>query len=371
MWRVPSRPLLAWTAVFPVLLAACGGGTAPATPPKLADAARSVAQLRSVSAPTSTQLFRSFTFLAPYFFRTDSAPIVPVRALALPPLQRWSLPRTVPLLAPRSQGISHRLGHGLEAALFPPGTLGKTFVWDTTAKGYVASTDPGAPANGARFVVYLTAQGPLLPVQPSLPLTPLGYVDLTDRSTGGNAVVGITLVGTAGATTATYADYTLAGPPPGGVEFTESLAGFVTDGLTRLDLTSAFTSTLSALTTRTTADLAGQDVHIVETVSFAAAAAVELSPDFSLTSAGETVRAMGSFVVDTVAQTAGGSFAVTVNGRPFATVTLGLHGAGYTAAPGVTLDAADEEALAALVSGSFGLFGLVLVLTLPGLGLGV
>ena len=367
MWRVPSRPLLAWTAVFPVLLAACGGGTAPATPPKLADAARSVAQLRSVSAPTSTQLFRSFTFLAPYFFRTDSTPIIPVRALALPPLQRWSLPRTVPLPAPRSQGMSHGLG----AARFPPGTLGKTFVWDTTAKGYVASTDPGAPANGARFVVYLTAQGPLLPVQPSLPLTPLGYVDLTDRSTGGNAVVGITLVGTAGATTATYADYTLAGPPPGGVEFTESLAGYVTDGLTRLDLTSAFTSTLSALTTHTTADVAGQDVHVVETVSFAAAAAVELSPDFSLTSAGETVRAMGSFVVDTVAQTAGGSFAVTVNGRPFATVTLGLHGAGYAAAPGVTLDAADEEALAALVSGSFGLFGLVLVLTLPGLVLGV
>src|SRR5437868_15118671 len=156
MWRVPSRPWLAWTAVFPVLVAACGGGTAPATPPKLADAARSVAQLRSVSAPTSTHLFRSFTFLAPYFFRTDSTPIIPVRALALPPLQRWSLPRTVPLPAPRSQGMSHGLG----AAPSPPGTPGKTFGWDTPPKGYAPSTAPGPPATGRRSGAYPPPHGP-------------------------------------------------------------------------------------------------------------------------------------------------------------------------------------------------------------------
>src|SRR5205823_2983244 len=106
--------------------------------------------------------------------------------------------------------------------------------------------------------------------------------------------------------------------------------------------------------------IAAQDAHLVEDVSLAGTATIDLSFDVSLTSGGETVRAKGTFVVDTLAQTAGGSFAVTVNGRSFATITLGLHGDSYTAAPGVTLDAADDEALDALVAASFGLFAVVL-----------
>src|SRR5437867_1883769 len=166
MRRLPSWLRLAWRAVpvSLVLAAACSGGTGPAAPPKLADAARTAAQLGAVSAPTATRLFLSFTLLAPHFFIVDSAPLTPAAALALPPLGRWSLPGRVPLPVPRSQRIT--------ATLFPPGTLGKTFVWDTTANGYVASSDPGAPANGVRFVIYAVG-GPLL-VQPSLPLTPLG-----------------------------------------------------------------------------------------------------------------------------------------------------------------------------------------------------
>ena len=220
-----------------------------------------------------------------------------------------------------------------------------------------------------RFVVYAVG-GPLL-VQPSLPLSPLGYVDLTDRSAGSQAVVGIALVGTeGGAAPVTYADYTLGGPA-GSVAATVSLAGFLTDGLTRLDLTSALTSTLGALTTHTTADVAAQDVRLVETASLAGATAAELTLDLSVTSGGETLRATGRFVGDTAVQTAGGEFAITVNDRPFATVTLGPHGYSYTAAPGVTLAAADEQALDTLIATSFGLFGLVLVLTIPGLVLGV
>src|SRR2546430_9491700 len=40
--------------------------------PKLIDPVRTAAQLGSVSAPTATRLFLSFTLLAPSFFRTDS-----------------------------------------------------------------------------------------------------------------------------------------------------------------------------------------------------------------------------------------------------------------------------------------------------------
>ena len=193
------------------------------------------------------------------------------------------MPRLVPLAAPRAR---------IAAALFPPDALGKTFVWDTTAKGYVASNDPGAPANGVRFVIYATNGGLLIPVEPSLPLTPLGYVDLTDRSAGGNSVMGITLVGTEGGAATTYADYTLT-VPAGTIASTLALAGFVSDGVNRLDLTSAFTSTLSAFTTHTTADVAAQDVHLVETAALAGTTTPELSLDLSLTSGGSASDATG------------------------------------------------------------------------------
>jgi hypothetical protein len=212
----------------------------------------------------------------------------------------------------------------------------------------------------------------VVPVFPSVPLTVIGYVDLTDRSAAGRAVVGITLVGTAGgAAPTTYADYTVGGPASGTRASTVSLAGFLTDGSTRLDLASSFTSTATEFSTHTTAAVAGQDVHMVETVSFSGTTTIALAIDFSLTSGGETVRSLGTFVVDTTARTAGGSFAVTVNDRAFATVNLGLRGASYSAAPGVTLDAADEAALDGLIGASFGLFALVLVMSIPGLVLGV
>jgi hypothetical protein len=325
-----------------------------------------VAQLQSVSAPTATRLFESFTLLALDFFHTDTAPIFVVRSLALPPLAGWSLPQRVGLPVPRTQTIA--------AALFPFGTLGKTFVWDTTAKGYVASDQPGAPANGVRFVLYAISEYSIdgsLPIQPSLPLTTLGYVDLTDRSAGSTSVLGITLVGTGGgAAPVTYADYTLTGPADA-VAATVTIAGYLSDGVNRLDLTSALTSTLGALGLHTTADVAAQDVHLVETASLAGELTADLALDLTLTSGGQTLRATGHFVGDTVLATAGGSFAVTVDGRPFATVTLGPHGYSYTPAAGVTLSASDEHAIDQLIGTSFGLFGLVLELTIPGLVLGV
>jgi hypothetical protein len=370
MWRLPSRPRLAWVTVLPVLVAGCGGGTAPRAAPELADAVRTAAQLDAISAPTVTPVFRSFLLLAQYFAVADSAPVMPTRALALPPLGRWFLPQSLPLpAAPRG-------AQGIAAAIFPPGAVGKTFVWDTTSKRYVASSDPGAPANGVRFVVYATPPQPgIAQVFPSIPLTPIGYVDLTDRSAAGTTVLGVTLVATQGAAApavpTTYADYTLGGPAGGGVRSSVALAGFAGDGVTRLDLTSTFTSTLSAFDARTTADLAGQDAHMVETVSVAGAMATAITVDFSLQSGSETVRALGTFSVDTTARSGGGSFAVTINGRPYATVTFGLPRATYTPAPGVTLDAADDAALEGLVAASFGLFGLVLALSIPGLVLGV
>ncbi len=163
----------------------------------------------------------------------------------------------------------------------------------------------------------------------------------------------------------TYANYTisrLVGQSAGA-----SVAGFVSDGVTRLDLTSALTATLTAFTVQTTVDVAAQGVHISETASVSGAASVAITTDFSLTSGGETVRANGTVTVDTATRTVGGSIAVTVNGQPFATITVGPAGPSYSGASGVQLTPADQTALRSLFTASINLFATVFLLTEPAL----
>jgi hypothetical protein len=73
------------------------------------------------------------------------------------------------------------------AALFPANVLGKTFAWDPDSNRYRLSNQTGAPANGVRFLLYVTGTNGL-PVEP---LQPLGYVDLTDESTPSADVLGV------------------------------------------------------------------------------------------------------------------------------------------------------------------------------------
>src|SRR3989442_11906801 len=144
-------------------------------------------------------------------------------------------------------------------------------------------------------------------------------------------------------------------------------SGFVSDGVTRLDLTSALTATLTALTAQTTVDVAAQGVHISETASVSGTASVAVTTDFSLTSGGETVRSNGTVMADTATRTVGGNIAVTVNGQAFATITVGPTGPSYAGASGVQLTAADQTALRSLFTASINLFLTVFLLTEPAL----
>jgi len=58
---------------------------------------------------------------------------------------------------------------------------------------------------------------------------------------------------------------------------------------------------------------------------------------------------------------------VTVDGRPFATITVKNAGLGFTGARGVVLTAADQAALRALFTASIDLFATVVVLSEPAL----
>src|SRR5438128_1567140 len=358
------------TVALTLALAACTRGpTDPAAarpgqpapgPVQLANPTATFNQLQAISAVTSTPLFESFTVLAPRFAPAGNAM---TRSLALATLSRelaaryspWH-PKVPPLrMAERGTGGEDPQGEGIKGV--STAALGTTYVWDPATNSYVASSDSGAPANGERFMLYALSQRTGLP---SVPLTSIGYVDLTDSSAG---ATGVTLVGTPAAEPpATYASYSVAA---GGA----SLAGFVTDGTTRLDLSVRADSTTSPGTLReqTAIAVAGQDLQVDEsvTVSGENGDTVRMTTDLRVASGGEVVRAAGDVTLDTTTNLGSGQMAVSVNDSAFATITLGGPDLAFAPAPDVTLTTADETTLRALFTTSFELFGTTRLLLVP------
>ena len=332
----------------------------PAPPARLTDPTATFDQLQAISAVTNTPLFESFTVLAPSFAPAGAARAVVLTALSLELAARYSPwhPKVPPLrMAERGTGGEDPQGERIKGVR--TAARGTTYVWDPAANAYVAASDSGAPANGARFMLYALSQRTGLP---SVPLTSIGYVDLTDSSAG---AVGVTLVGTpATGPPATYARYRVAA----GATSVTWLVGFVTDGTTRLDLRVRTDSTApGTLSVQTAIAVAGQGVQLSEavTVSPAGGDSARMTTDLRVASGGETVRATGDVTVDTTTHLGSGQMAVSVNDSAFATLTLGGPDLVAAAAPGVTLTTADETTLRALFSTSFELFGTMRVLFTP------
>ena len=174
------------------------------------------------------------------------------------------------------------------------------------------------------------------------------------------------LVGTppADAPPTKYASYTITRP---GTRPGTSLGGFVTDGVTRLDLRVDATTTPGALTMRTAIDVPARDLQVREsvTVSGQGGDTARMRTDLTVASGGETVRATGDVSVDTTTRSGSGSMTVSVNDGAFATIGVGGPDLVFAAAPGVALTAADETTLRALFSTSFELFATVRLLLEP------
>lgn len=354
------------------LTACAGGATDPAAarlaqPARLANPVTTFNQLQSISAATNTTLWESFSVLAPHFTPAGAARFAVTRSLALAtlPLElaaRYSpWRRSVPLTTHHAFVVTSpkpdpsRLRRS-GAATFPPTKLGKTFVWDPSTGGYAASGDSGAPANGERFLLYAISRRTGLP---SVPLATIGYVDLTNQS-GDSSVLGVTLVGTR-APAATYASYTVSG-----VDSSETLAGFATDGASRLDIRAdVATTTSGALRMQAAIDVPAQSVQITESATVSGGDTAHMTTDLSLVSGGETVRATGDVAVDTASHSGAGSMAVSVNACPFATIDFGGPDLVFRAAPGVALTPSDETTLRAVFSSSFELIATVRLLLVP------
>jgi len=86
---------------------------------------------------------------------------------------------------------------GSTGSLLPLLAWNKTFVWDVGTLRYIESARTGAPASGARFILYSVAGVSSLPV---VPLAEQGYVDITRAQNTAT----VTIVQSGGTTVMTY-----------------------------------------------------------------------------------------------------------------------------------------------------------------------
>ncbi len=331
------------------------GRRVPAT---LSDPVATAAKLDTVAQPLSTPQFQSFGALATRFTPVASATSM-AKVAALLVATRPELPGASELPYARSaqkvqalrQAMPFR-ATGPNGAIFPPTVLGKTYVWDVNSAAYVASSRTGAPSAGVRFILY--AIDPITDV-PSSPLTEIGYADLIDTSSGSTTSLHVLVVGTTGASPVTYVDYTISGTFST-TSATATVAGYATDGKTRLDFSVTISGTGSAsggtFTFNSTFDVNAKSIHIVfnitatSTIS-ASSETIALTLHFSLAVGSETVTADGTVTVTSTSTsiTTSGTITVKVNGGDFATITITNTGTTLTGAGGRQLTANEQNAL--------------------------
>src|SRR5207245_2705004 len=207
------------------------------------------------------------------------------------------------------------------AAILPPEVLGKTLEWNSTTGVYEATARAGAPANGVRFILYsLGTNG-----QPVIPLQEIGYVDFKDESAAGTDKLHITVV--VGATT--FVDYTIAFSF-GTTSFSYSLAGFVSDGTRRLDLsiTTAGNDATSSVDIRFDLNAENAHIRLTETVVTLSASSFRLTADTRIQLGSEVIATSGNatITVSGTSYSVTGTYTVTANGRDYATITQSGEG---------------------------------------------
>ena len=273
-----------------------------------------------------------------------------------------------PALALSAPGSSHagvlalmrQLGARAPAAplaLFPANVLGKTFVWDTSGGGRyrMDATVTGAPAAGVRFWLYYVAAGS---TKPSLPLLPIGNLDLADQSTPQANTVGVKVLygDPRAAGGKTLANYALNGVRTTG-SFTLSASGYVVD-------TAGHQVTFSLSNALNTVD---STLRIYDTLSAANGARVWMQMVDSGTAQSHTLQLQdhyqrGSQTVDvtgTASETPADStfnVAFKFNGVALATLSGTASNPAFTGAGGQVVTGIQEVGLLAILGGFFDIF---------------
>jgi len=243
---------------------------------------------------------------------------------------RAAAARSAARLAATLGGTREGFSASQAMAAVPAEVAGKTFVYDPTTIGYVASDLTGAPANGLRSILYAVDPVTYAPVEP---LTPTGHVDLIDLSGGTTQAARVRVV--SGSTT--YVDYTVSATT-GTSSSRLSVSGMVTDGniQANINLRSTFSFT-TGLTLSYSVDLPQRDVSIDLTIGAVDVSQTDspITVTLSMRGPNGTISMSGQFT------STSGSLNISINGSAFAHVTMSGTAVTYTRHDGTPLT--DEE----------------------------
>lgn len=216
------------------------------------------------------------------------------------------------------------------SAAIPVDAAGKTFEYNGTE--YVAGTRTGAPSNGVRFLIY--AVNPIT-MQPVMPLTEVGYVQLTDLSGATTQAARVLVV----SNNFTYLDYTVtATATVTGGRIT--VAGYVTDGEHQANVNLRSTvNEASGLSLVYSVDMLqrGVSIDLTMTTSGLDPQTATVGIDLGMSGPNGTISMSGQFT------STGGTITVRVNGDVFAHITSdGASEPVITGADGQPLAPEDE-----------------------------
>jgi hypothetical protein len=314
-------------------LAACGDSSGPSGP---FSASGTSADVQSVSAAFSPAAVQSFTAIGGEISANLGSGAA--AAVATAPTART----VVGTAASQKYAslLTERLGVGARPSYLMAGIpgqyLGKTFEWDATSGHYVATARTGAPSNGVRFMLY--AVNPVT-LQPATPLDELGYADITASSTSSSVTARAQIV----AGGVTYLDYSLTATASG-TGGTVTISGFATNGTDRVNFTLDNTLVSDGqggfnLDITYTAAVPTRQFGVTLKLALAGGTASTVTVDLTAHGPHGTVSLKGT---DTDGS---GTFSVTTNGQPFATITVSPSGQSFTGANGAQLTAEEQTAL--------------------------
>jgi hypothetical protein len=311
-----------------VVLAAAACFNESTAPTTITNPAATIAALFAADSALDSDAYRALQDLGGVFV-APSAPLPLARVVAA--LRATPPPSGTVRMLRRPVGDG-RLPPGLANSsgrppVLPDSLLGTTFVWDPDSARYVASSRTGAPANGLRFVLYVTDS---LTNQPDT-AAEAGSLDIIDLAPAAAAQLRFLVRGVSGAPT--FLDYTLsflADPSA----FTVQADGFVSNGASgaqerRLTFTALLTSTATPGGADESVDFAYDlnvpdivtELHLSSSEDTLADTTVS-TLGFRLSRPNETVVMLGADTTTDRGTVENGQFAVAVNGNLYASLTI-------------------------------------------------
>lgn len=222
---------------------------------------------------------------------------------------------------------------GATGSLLPLLAWNKTFVWDVATLRYIESARTGAPASGARFILYSVTGASSLP---AVPLVEQGYVDITRAQNTAT----VTVVQSSGTTVMSY-DLSTGG--------TASTPTYLVDGSTGTG-SSTTSFTLSASLATATGNRTQNWRSDTPSRGLATTVQYVTGPSSSTVSGVMRAGVRKMEIGGTLGATGAGALPVKVGGKLFGRVLLsgGTPGTTTVTSPlGAPLGAAETSAIAA------------------------